>query len=140
QYVENIRAAAEAGGPIGAIEPGVRVDGSQGEFLVYKFPLADPSGTLVGGVAVDITAQRQAERGLKEQEQRYRLLAEANPIGIVHGTLSGAVRFCNQAYCTVTGYTKEDFESGRVGWADITPPEWLEVDRSHIEEAKASGF
>ncbi len=140
RYVENMRAAAKAGGPVECIEPGIRRDGSEGQFLVYKFPLTDPGGPLIGGVAVDITAQREAERRLLEQEERYRLLAEANPIGIVHATMSGAILFCNEAYCRITGYLKDDFTSGRVGWATITPPEWLAVDEARIAEAKAKGF
>jgi PAS domain S-box-containing protein len=106
-------------------------------FSLKVYPAAD------GGITIyyrDITDQKRAEQELKDQEERYRLLAEANPIGIIQGTASGGVRFCNDAYCRITGYTKEDFESGRVDWASITPPEWLVVDRKQVAMAKETGY
>jgi PAS domain S-box-containing protein len=63
QYVANIRAVAESGRPIEIVESAPRPDGSVGEFIVYKFPLKDGAGrTLVGGVAVDVTDRRRAQR------------------------------------------------------------------------------
>lgn len=60
-YLANIQAVAQTGRPVHALEPGVRPDGSWGEFLVYKFPLPQPDGTAqVGGVAIDVTDQQAA--------------------------------------------------------------------------------
>jgi len=70
-YLDSNRAAVKAGAPVEAIERGLRPDGSEGVFLIYKFPLADASGrTLVGGVAIDITSREQAEAALRETDRR----------------------------------------------------------------------
>jgi PAS domain S-box-containing protein len=63
QYVANIRAVAQSGRAIEVEESAPRPDGSVGEFIVYKFPLTDATGrTLVGGVAVDVTDRKRAQR------------------------------------------------------------------------------
>jgi PAS domain S-box-containing protein len=63
QYVANIRAVARSGRAMEVEETAPRPDGSVGEFIVYKFPLADAAGrTLVGGVAVDVTDRKRAQR------------------------------------------------------------------------------
>ncbi|AFY36455.1 ATP-binding protein [Calothrix sp. PCC 7507] len=67
QSLENIRTAVITNQVIEAIEIAPRLDGTIGDFLVYKFPIANPSGeTLVGGVAIDVTERRRAE---EEREQ-----------------------------------------------------------------------
>lgn len=91
------------------------------------------------GAVLDITDRCRAEQALAEREEHFRLLAEVNPVGIIRGTAGGGVRYANPAYCRITGRAAEDFASGRVGWADITPPEWLPVDAERIAEARERG-
>jgi PAS domain S-box-containing protein len=64
-YLANIRQVIASGEAVEVIEVATRVDGSQGEYLVYKFPIDTPEGQLVGGVAVDITNQREIEARLR---------------------------------------------------------------------------
>jgi PAS domain S-box-containing protein len=40
----------------------------------------------------------------------------------------------------MVGYTREDLEAGRIGWATITPPEWVERDQRALEELAANGI
>ncbi|MDZ8077483.1 MAG: PAS domain S-box protein [Nostoc sp. DcaGUA01] len=73
-FLKNIKMVAETNQVVEAIESAPRTDGSLGEFLVYKFPIADASGQcLVGGVAVDIT---ERERALRERQQAQKALQE----------------------------------------------------------------
>ncbi|RCJ23275.1 hypothetical protein A6S26_01595 [Nostoc sp. ATCC 43529] len=73
-FLSNIKIVAQTNQVLEIIESAPRTDGSLGEFLVYKFPIADPSGQhLVGGVAVDIT---ERERALREREQAQKALQE----------------------------------------------------------------
>ncbi|MEH2235549.1 PAS domain S-box protein [Nostoc sp.] len=82
--LDNIRMVAETNRVVETIESAPRTDGTLGEFLVYKFPIADASGQrLVGGVAVDITERERAlrerqlaELALQERSERLKLLSE----------------------------------------------------------------
>ncbi|MDF5735478.1 MULTISPECIES: PAS domain S-box protein [unclassified Nostoc] len=83
-FLDNIRMVVETNQVIETIESAPRTDGTLGEFLVYKFPIADASGQrLVGGVAVDITERERAlrerqlaEKALQERSERLKLLSE----------------------------------------------------------------
>ncbi|MEH2453597.1 PAS domain S-box protein [Nostoc sp.] len=82
--LDNIRMVAETNQVVETIESKPRTDGTLGEFLVYKFPIANASGQcLVGGVAVDITERERAlrerqlaEQALQERSERLKLLSE----------------------------------------------------------------
>ncbi|MEH2060772.1 MAG: PAS domain S-box protein [Nostoc sp.] len=82
--LHNIRMVAQTNQVVETIESAPRTDGTLGEFLVYKFPIADASGQrLVGGVAIDITERERAlrerqlaEQALQERSERLKLLSE----------------------------------------------------------------
>jgi len=79
QYLSTIQQVAETQSVVEVIEPGPRPDGTIGTFLTYKFPV--PCATdacLVGSVAIDITAQQEAQTVLqnslnRETQQREEL-------------------------------------------------------------------
>jgi PAS domain S-box-containing protein len=83
-FLDNIRMVAQRNQVVETIESTPRRDGTLGEFLVYKFPIADVSGQcLVGGVAIDITERERAlrerqlaELALQERSERLKLLSE----------------------------------------------------------------
>lgn len=119
-----------------------RADGVYRWHLSRAHPMRDAHDQILMWVGsnTDIDDVKRAEERLRQSEQRYRMLAEANPIGIVHGTVQGAVTYCNQAYCQITGFGCEEFLSGQVRWLDITPPEWHTLDLEQIASARAAGF
>jgi PAS domain S-box-containing protein len=109
-YLANIRRVAETGETVKAIEAARRADGTQGEFLVYKFALPGSDGAvLVGGTAVDVTEQRQAN-------ERLRLLGQAVEQGYEAITITSAeldspgpeIVFVNPAFTRITGYLAEE--------------------------------
>jgi PAS domain S-box-containing protein len=73
---------------------------------------------------------RDLARGL---EAKIRRLVEANVVGIVMWNLDGAVTGANEAFLRMVQYDREDLDSGRLRWADLTPAEW----RGHAERAAA---
>lgn len=81
-YLETIQAVARSQQVIEAIEPGIRPDGSMGEFLVYKFPLLQPDGSVqVGGVAIDVTERNRAEQELQSVHDSHNLALTAAEMG-----------------------------------------------------------
>jgi PAS domain S-box-containing protein len=91
------------------------------------------------GAVIDLTTRKQGEEALRRTEERYRVLFDANPVGILAGDVHGNIYGANAALLRMIGYSKEDVESGRLRWTEITPPEWLPLDWEAVAEARAHG-
>jgi len=39
----------------------------------------------------------------------------------------------------MVSYDREDLVSGRIRWAELTPPDWRERNNARIEQQKSSG-
>ncbi|QCP50862.1 GAF domain-containing protein [Trinickia violacea] len=78
-------------------------------------------------------------RDLAEREGKIRRLVDANIIGIVVWNAGGDILEANDEFLRMVGYEREDLLSGRVGWRDLTPPEWLERDERALAEIGATG-
>jgi PAS domain S-box-containing protein len=87
------------------------------------------------GCTIDITEHRLAEAALLENERRFRKLADSNILGVIFGDIHGGISYANDEYLRILGYSREEFESGRIGWATVTPREWLPVDERAIAQA-----
>jgi len=108
--VDNIQMVARQRHALETVEPGLRADGSIGEFLVYKFPLPQPDGQIaVGGVAVDVTEWRQAEASLYQREQEFRALVENAPDIIVRFDRALRHLYVNPAIEPITGRSPQSF-------------------------------
>ncbi|ARV62651.1 hypothetical protein BZZ01_32030 [Nostocales cyanobacterium HT-58-2] len=78
QFLNNIQTVAKTNQVLETIEMAPRVDGTIGDFLVYKFPIAHLSGqSLVGGVAIDVTSRLRAEEEREELLRREQAAREA---------------------------------------------------------------
>ena len=99
----------------------------------------------VSGVFFDITARKEAEDALKESESQYRLLVNQIPAVVFKGYPDWRVDFLDRKVEELTGYNKEDFDSGKVKWCDLIPDddfdyaqrvfiEALKTDKSYVRE------
>jgi PAS domain S-box-containing protein len=100
-----------------------RKDGSLVEVSLTISPVKDSQGQIIGAskVARDITAQKQAERALRESEQRYRTVTDAAPLLV---WMSGTDRRCfyfNKGWLDFVGRTLEQ-ELGN-GWTENVHPD-----------------
>lgn len=59
------------------------------------------------GVARDITLQKQVETSLKINEEKYRLLFDKSPVGILHFNQQGVITLCNAQFADIIGTPKE---------------------------------
>jgi PAS domain S-box-containing protein len=84
------------------------------------------------GAVMDIT-------DLKRTEGRIRRLIDSDVQGVMFWNSKGEITAGNDAFLRIVGYTREDLEAGRVGWAAMTPPEYAHLDRRSLEELAATG-
>lgn len=103
--------------------------------------LVDDAGNpaYLQGIALDITAQKEAEAVLRESEHKYRMLVECFPgmIWMTNSDPNYTPLYLSDAVEEIFGYPKEDFLEGRLRFTDIVFPEDLERVNSAVEEALA---
>jgi PAS domain S-box-containing protein len=78
-------------------------------------------------------------RDLEDREGKIRRLVDANIIGIVLADIEGRIVEANDAFLRIIGYDREDIDSGRVRWNELTPPEWRERNIRAVAELKSTG-
>ncbi len=84
----------------------IRKDGSRIPILT-GYALDRPAGHFIGFL-LDLTAQRVAERSLREREQRFRALAESLPQLVFTADGDGKKTYCNGRYLEYTGLPSID--------------------------------
>jgi PAS domain S-box-containing protein len=87
----------------------------------------------------------KAEGALRQSEERYRLLVKQLPAVVFTAYGDWRVDFLDRKIEELTGYAKEDFDTGRVTWRDLIPDEdfdsaqrvfleALKTDKSYMQE------
>src|SRR5713226_8585401 len=76
---------------------------------------------------------------LREREARIRRLDDANIIGIFIWDFEGRILEANDEFLRMVSYDREDLVSGRIRWAELTPPDWRDRNNARIERQKSSG-
>ncbi|GGO95434.1 hypothetical protein GCM10011329_19610 [Stakelama pacifica] len=91
-------------------------DGETRHIVASVRRLADAEGNFIGttGNIRDVTSQLLAEEQLRASEERFRLLAEAAPVGIFQVTAAGKLSYTNSAWNRMSGLTLE--EARENGW------------------------
>jgi len=85
------------------------------EWQVTHFPIYDASGQvmMVGGIGIDVTAQREAEQALSTLNQQQQLILESAGDGILGLNGSGYCTFVNQAALEMLSFQREELVGGR---------------------------
>ena len=60
-------------------------------------------------------------------------------VGVIRG-FEGDITEADDAFLSIVGYTRADFEAGRMSWREMTPPELLYLDEAGIRQAQHGGF
>src|SRR5216684_4631063 len=84
-------------------------------------------------------ALAHANRDLAEREAKIRRLVDSNIIGIFIWDFDGRILEANDEFLRMVSYEREDLVSGRIRWAELTPPDWLDRNNARIEQQKSSG-
>ena len=78
-------------------------------------------------------------RDLWEREARIRRLVDSNIIGILLWDAQGNISYANDAFLTMTGYSRHELVSGAVSWKDMTPAEHWVDDVQRVDQLRLSG-
>ena len=116
-----------------------RVMASLGKFASSAYQTVLHIENLKTQVAEREAAEAEVRELAKGLEAKIRRLVDANVVGIVLWSLEGTITGANEAFLHMVQYSREDLDSGRVRWTDLTPSEWCESDERAIAELKATG-
>ena len=72
---------------------------------------------------------KSAQEELKEMEKEFKIVIDNVPAVLFKGYVDGTVDFYDNKIETMTGYSKEEFESRRLKWTDLI----LEEDRNNTK-------
>ncbi len=100
--------------------------------IKIPFALAETGEMAVLGVCVDITERKRIDA-------RFRRLVDSNVQGVFFWNTSGQITDANDAFLRMVGYTRQDLDAGRVSWAAMTPPRFVEQDERVLNELAATG-
>jgi PAS domain S-box-containing protein len=80
----------------------------------------------------DISDKKQAEKALRDSEQRFRATFAQAAVGIAHVDLDGKFLRSNQKFCALVGYTQAEMLAKTL--QDITHPDDLEADLADVRQ------
>ena len=119
---------------------GIRSDGSEIEVDVTISAIRDAGGEIVGACRIsrEIGGRKVAQQTLSEGEARFRSLFDSNLVAIAFWDSREFITEANDAYLSIIGYTRGEFEPGKISWRDLTPPEYRELDDNAMAEARSN--
>lgn len=100
--------------------------------------------TLAGRVMSELELRRAAQERtdalakLTRSEERLQRIVNAGIIGIAYGGPQSCITGANDAFLAIIGRTHSDIDAG-LEWPDITPPEYLPLDRQRLAAAVRTG-
>lgn len=103
---------------------GVRVTSSEGEVQVW-------------GLAENIARRHEAERALRESEEKFKALFELSPLGMARASWTGAFLEVNRSFARMIGYEPE--EVLKLTYWDVTPRKYEEAEKEILENVVKTG-
>jgi len=110
----------------------------QGElrFFEARYSPSDENEVII--LVRDITEEKQAQKALKDSEERYHTLARVSPAGIFRTDANGLTTYVNPTWCRISGLSPE--EALGDGWLKAVHPDdrqklsvdWKNIAASHI--------
>jgi PAS domain S-box-containing protein len=87
----------------------------------------------------DLKSLARLHGEIEERETKIRRLVDSNIIGVFIWDFDGRILEANDEFLRMVSCDHEDLVSGRIRWADLTPPDWRDRNNARIEQQKSSG-
>lgn len=118
-----------------------RKDGSRFWANVITTALRDEDGALQGYARVvrDFSERHQRDEELRRSRALIRPAPQQSTIACMVSGEFDRIPEANDAFLDLVGYSREDLESGRFAWPDLTPAEYAALDELAHEEGLRFG-
>ncbi len=126
--LRNLAATGEAGPPMEVRF--VARDGSVIQSEVVSVPIIFDGGNAILTLIRDISKRVEAQRALRESEERFGKAFEHSPHGMAFVSLDGHWLRANQALCQMVGYTEDELRG--LTFKDISHPDDLPDDLENV--------
>src|SRR4029077_10309722 len=87
----------------------------------------------------DLKSLARLHGEIEERETKIRRLVDSNIMGVFIWDFDGPILEANDEFLRMVSFDREDLISGRIRWADLTPPDWRDRNNARIEQQKSSG-
>ncbi len=91
-----------------AQEKFIRLDGSMIDVEVKAIPISFENLPAVQLIIHDITERKRTQEALLESEEKYRLIFENSPMGLLSFDRKGVILACNESFARVIGTSREN--------------------------------
>jgi PAS domain S-box-containing protein len=110
-------------------------------YLMRVLPYRTAEDRIQGVVITlfDITARKQAEETLQASEQRLQRMVNVPSVGMLLFDYTNALLQANDAFLTMVGYSRSEFEAGQFTWLDFTPAEHQEASQRVMDQLRQTG-
>ena len=91
-----------------------------------------PEGVFI--LSLDITERKKAEMALQQNEERFRRIFQAGPLGITLANLDYKYTMVNARYCEMSGYSEKEILD--MIFDDVSFPEGIDMTLSYLDRLK----
>lgn len=129
-----LRAALTAGKVFDGDITSYTKDGREYRLNLHVFPVRDSGGKLesFGAIGYDITSAHKIKVALRHEQERFRSVFEASPIGIALVGPTGRWLEVNRALCKIVGYSRDELLE--IDFQTITHPDDLDLDLDYLRQ------
>ncbi len=76
---------------------------------------------------------------IRQREKQFQALYDSNIIGVAYAGADGTVISANEAFFSIIGYTRGEFNKRTIKWPKLIPPEYKEVESKKLQELYETG-